>query len=216
MSTSLVKVEKPRKLVHREKYSAFLRKLDSFEQRWEPTQQYFYLFNPHTGETLNQTGDFYDRSLSTWAPPEKVSKAVDLIELFPVFYASRTRGRRKMVAIEDEEDAATRISALIRGWLARHALQHYYKTRYRKVLDAASGYYYFHDNWDPTAEPSWHKPTLAFPTDIPVYDPSDDDIQEFMKGGDKYTYRKFTKGPYLRLAGIGKLQTARAKHGNSR
>jgi hypothetical protein len=35
-----------------------------------------------------------------------------------------------------------------------------------------------------------------------------------MKGGDKYTYREFTKGPYLRQAGIGKKQTARAQHGH--
>lgn len=213
MSTALMKREK-RKQPNLEKYSDYLRKLDSFEQRWEPSQGYFYLFNPFTGETLNQTGNFYDRSQSTWAPPEKTSKIVDLIELFPIRYASRTRGRRKMVDFEDEEDAATRISALVRGWLARQALRAYYRDRYKRVLDTASGYYYFHDYWDPTVEPSWYKPTLAFPTDIPVYDPSDDDIQEFMKRGDKYTYREFTKGPYLRLAGIGKLQTTRAKHGH--
>lgn len=210
---ALVKKVKPRKIVHKEKYSIYLKKLDSFEQRWEPAGEYFYLFNPYTGETLNQTGNFYDRSLSTWAPPERLSKIVDMIELFPVFYASRTRGRRKLVEIEDEEDAATRISALVRGWLARHALQLYYGQRYRRVLDNASGYYYFHDTWNPTVEPSWYKPSLAFPTDIPVYDPADDDVQEFMKGGDKYTYKEFTKGPYLKLAGIGKLQTSRAKHG---
>ena len=214
MSAALVKKEKPRKHAQKEKYSEYLRKLDLFEQRYEPTAAYFYLFNPYTGETLNQTGEFYDRSLSTWAPPEPVSKVVDLIELFPIFYASRTRGRRKIVDIEDEDDAATRISAVVRGWLARHSLQAYYRSRYKKVLDSSTGYYYFHDTWDPSVGPSWYKPVLAFPTDIPVYDPTDNDIQEFMKGGDKYTYREFTKGPYLRLAGIGKLQTARAQHGN--
>ena len=201
-----------KKNARREKYADYLKKLDSFEQRYSTEGNYYYLFNPFTGETLNQTGDFYDRAMSTWAPAEKPSKLVDYIELFPVFYASRTWGRRKCKPFETIDAAATHIAAVMRGLLERRALQRYFASRYVKVLDKWSGYYYFVDNYALGDRTSWYKPRLAFPTDIPVFDPLANDPQEFLKG-DKYTYREFTKGPYLRLAGIGKLQTARAKHG---
>ena len=146
------------------------------------------------------------------APPEKPSKVVDIIELFPVFYGSRLWGRRRFKPYKSVEAAATHIAAVGRGFIARRALQMYFSRRYLKCLDKNSGYFYFVDNIDPNAEPAWHKPRLAFATDIPAYDPLSNDPQEFMKGS-KYTYSEFTRGPYLKLAGIGKNQTARAKHG---
>ncbi len=207
-------MSKPKKKVVKEKYSVYLKNLDLFEQRWEPNNGYFYLFNPFTGETICQTGDFYDRQLSSWVRPETTSKLVDLIEMFPLLYLSRSWGRRKFISWESIDDAATQIAAMIRGWLARNALRRYYATRYCKIFDKTSGYFYFTDNWDPNTPTFWHKPRLAFPDDIPEYDPTPPDPQDFLKG-DKYTYKPFTKGPYIKLVGTGKLQKARAEHGTA-
>lgn len=117
----------------------------------------------------------------------------------------------------DEDFAATLITSAARGYIARKALRAYYKDRYSKVMDMNSGYYYFQDNYFNDVEPMWYKPFLAFPDDVEVYEYTPDDPQDFMKGkGNKYTYKGFITGPYVRrqLGGVGKKNTTRAENGH--
>jgi hypothetical protein len=99
--------------------------------------------------------------------------------------------------------------AVVRGFLARRSISKYYKSRYTKVLDESSGYYYFFDNWDSQAETFWHKPRLAFPHDIQVHNGYDKD--DYMQG-DKYSYQDVQFGPFVKLNGLGKKSVRRSKH----
>jgi hypothetical protein len=195
-------------------YKEQLRRYDLFEQRWNSEYQYFYMFNPYTGETLCDIGDgYYDRSKSTWAPPQKPSKYTDLIEVFPARYASRSWGKRRFVPFEDYKAAALHITAVARGYLARKALRAYFRMRYLRVLDKNSGYFYFADNFNLSSDTVWYKPRLAFPDDIKIYDPYENDKEDFMKG-EKYTHKSFMKGPYIKKARLGgKSQAIRSENG---
>lgn len=196
-------------------YKEQLRRYDLFEQRWNAEYQFFYMFNPYTGETLCDIGDgYYDRSKSTWAPPQKPSKYSDLIEVFPARYASRSWGKRRFVPYEDFKAAALHITAVARGYLARKALRDYFRMRYLRVLDRNSGYFYFADKFNLAADTVWYKPRLAFPDDVKIYDPYENDKEDFMKG-EKYTHKSFTKGPYIKKARIGGKQSEaiRAENG---
>jgi hypothetical protein len=197
-------------------YREQLKRYDLFEQRWNSEYQYFYMFNPYTGETLCDIGDgYYDRSKSTWAPPQKPSKYTDLIEVFPARYASRSWGKRRFVPYEDYKAAALHITAVARGYLARKALRAYFRMRYLRVLDKNSGYFYFADNFNLSSDTVWYKPRLAFPDDIKIFDPYENDKEDFMKG-EKYTHKSFMKGPYIKKArlGGGQSQAIRAENGN--
>lgn len=138
-------------------------------------------------------------------------------------------GRRKIPKFT-EETAAYHLTAVAKGFLARLSLRQYYKYRYVRVFDESSGYYYFQDQYATTttepntegdgtmtvaAQPSWYKPRLAFPNDIEVYEPENDDPKDFMKGkNNKYTYREFISGPYVRreLGTYGRKKTVRSEN----
>lgn len=123
-------------------------------------------------------------------------------------------GRRKIPKFT-RDTAAFQLTAVARGFLARLHLRQYYKYRYRRVFDSSSGYYYFHDQHRENVEPSWYKPRLAFPNDIEVYEPEIDDPKDFMKGkNNKYTYREFITGPYVRreLGTYGRKRTIRSEN----
>jgi hypothetical protein len=141
-------------------------------------------------------------------------------------------GRRKIPKF-NEETAAFHLTAVAKGFLARLSLRQYYKYRYVRVFDEASGYYYFQDQYAAAVttpapattedegeltvavEPSWYKPRLAFPNDIEVYEPYANDPKDFMKGkNNKYTYREFISGPYVRreLGTYGRKRTVRSEN----
>lgn len=123
-------------------------------------------------------------------------------------------GRRKIPKFT-QESAAYHITAVAKGFLARLLLRKYYKQKYRKVFDQNSGYYYFQDKYSENNETSWYKPRLAFPNDIEVFEFYDDDPKDFMKGKmNKYTYREFITGPYVRreLGTYGIKRTIRTEN----
>ena len=162
----------PPKKVRGVTYDQILQKYDLFEYRWNTESQAYYLFNPITGETIIQTSfDNLDRSKSTWAEPDAhVSKEAHTVPLFPESYKSRRWGRRRFNGWEgNRTDAATHINAVIRGFLVRQNLRHYFRQRFTKKRCGESGYYYFVDNFNPEAESTWYKPLLAFPDDIQPY-----------------------------------------------
>lgn len=141
--------------------------------------------------TSQDENGFVNRLYSFWLPPEQAdpSPLVVPVMLFPETYSSRHWGRRRFVSCPSKEDAATHIAAVTRGFLVRQRLRKYYAKRYIKTLDEESGYYYFTDLHDEReeAETCWHKPRLAFPGDIDVYNDFREDPQKFM-GQKKYTY----------------------------
>lgn len=123
-------------------------------------------------------------------------------------------GRRKIPKFS-KDSAAIHITAVARGCLTRLHIRQYYKQRYRKIFDVSSGYYYFEDKYSENSESSWYKPRLAFPNDIEVYEFSEDDPKDFMKGKmNKYTYREFITGPYVRreLGTYGTKRTVRTEN----
>ena len=182
-------------------YSQYLLELNSFEHRWDSSRQYYYFFNPYTGETIiQQEGVLIDRNFSYWCPSEKICPTALITILLPQFYASRQWGRRKFYGFPDEDSAATCINSVVRGWFARQNLRRYYRENYIRVFDKYSGYYYFHYLRE-EREPAWFKPRLAFPDDILV--PAVIDPEDYMHG-EKLTYQGFTHGPYLRLVTAGK------------
>lgn len=191
------------------KYCDYVAENDLFENRWNKESRQFYLFNPYTGETVyNQDG--INRSISTWAvAPGKPHPLVKTTILLPEYYASRQWGRRKFYGWATDEPAVIHMQAVARGFLARKLLGEYFRSRYSKVLDEQSGYYYFRDTYNPEAEPSWHKPRLAFPYDILV-PPKEPDPDDFMNGK-KFSYMGFVVGPYCRQYSVGKKQTIRSK-----
>ncbi len=187
-------------------YTELLQRNDTFEYRWNETTQSYYLFNPYTGETIFQT-DILDRSQSMWAPPDKiVSQVAHTVQIYPEYYISRSWGRRRFNGWNNETDAATHICAVARGFLARRAISDYFHERYYTLLCPFSGYKYFHDNENPSAETSWHKPKLAFPTDIQPC--THNDPEDYMKG-EKYSNISINQGPIVARDGIGKSKIKR-------
>ena len=208
----------PKKKRTQKIYSDILKKYNQFETRWNFEEEKTYYYNPYTGETV--TPDEYgymNRLYSLWSPTEKPSKFTDRITVLSEVYAARQWGRRRFLPFEDEESAAFHITAVARGFLTRLEIRRYYQQRYSKILDTASGYYYFQDNYFPDTPPAWYKPRLAFPDDIEVYEYEPDDPADFMRGKhNKYTYKGFITGPYLKrqLGGIGVKHTERAHNGH--
>ena len=153
------------------------RKYDLFEQRYSTDSQVYYYFNPYSGETLPEADPVtgaVDRTFSIWAradPPDADRDLViDTMTSFPPQqYASRQWGRRPTRAFASPSAAANHIKCVYRGYQARRDLRMYYASKYVKVLDTDTGYYYFHDfNTD---ESLWYKPRLAFPDDVQLEDP---------------------------------------------
>lgn len=187
---------------YRKPYSQVQEEANQFEQRWNAATESFFLFNPHTGETIADPSGYVNRKYSLWAPVEMPSKYCAITTLYSEFYASRRWGRRRFEKPLPYDTATTLLTAVARGFLARLKLRKYFNVRYCRILDASSGYYYFHDNCNPEGEASWYKPILAFPGDIPIREIRPEDPADFM-GSQKYTYREFTNGPYLRRPTLG-------------
>lgn len=160
---------------------------------------------------------FVNRLYSYWLPPEgnDPSPLVDPILLFPETYSARHWGRRRFEGFESRDQAATHIASVTRGFLVRQRLRKHYRARYIKTLDDESGYYYFTDLHDESEEaaPFWHKPRLAFPSDIDLQQVHVEDPQKFM-GQRKYTYASFMAGPYMqrKLGSCGETQRTETAH----
>eukprot|EP01041_Mallomonas_annulata_P005257 gene5257-10514_t len=199
-----------KKKIEKKKYIEIMKEFDLFEQRWNAATENFYLFNPITGEIISLVeGVVANRNMSTWRPPEKVCPQAMILNVLAETYASRRWGRRrKRMWMDDVSAAATHIAAVGRGFIVRNHLRQYYRQRYVKHLDIKSGLYYFQDTYDESSSPSWHKPLLAFPTDILEYVAHDP--QDYM-GDRKFTYEGFTEGPYIHRTGVGKKNIARTK-----
>jgi hypothetical protein len=192
-------------------YSQLLKENDIFEYRWNEESQSYYLFNPYTGETIFSTDfEYMNRAQSMWAAPDRApSTTAHTISLYSEFYKSRSWGRRPFRGYDGDTDtAATRISAGVKGFLARRRLSHYFFQRYYTLVCPFSGYYYFHDTLNPRNDTTWFKPRLAFPTDIQPY--SADDAEHYL-GNDKYSYHDINTGPIVTRKGVGKKSVKRVK-----
>jgi hypothetical protein len=213
----------PKKKPYREGVDQRIKNENHFEYRWDTSQGHYYLFNPYTGETI--LGEDYhniDRAASMWHPKDKfASKEAYTIQLWPQGYSSRKWGIRKFAYEKDEHGeltfeafrgAATAIQSAYRGHLAREWMRSYYRGRYFTALCKYSNYVYFCDRWaldEQGYDTVWTKPLLARPGDIVddiVADPDD-----HMADGDKYSYRGFEKGPYLKQESLGKGNCSRAE-----
>jgi hypothetical protein len=170
-----------------------------------------------THSLIQDADGFVNRLYSNWFPPEEndPSPLVEPIMLFPETYASRHWGRRRFNGFNSEEQAATHIASVSRGFLERQRLRKYYTKRYIKTLDEDTGYYYFTDLYDEREEPetTWHKPRLAFPNDIKIFQYFHEDPEKFM-GQKKYTYASFMAGPYLqrKLGSCGETERTETTH----
>jgi len=171
---------------------------DRFEQRWSKDTGDYYWMNPFTGEILPEPEDgVINRSQSIWGPADppmrKGTKNRDeavisnMTSFVPQNYASRMWGRRPFNGFQSERHAGIHITSVCRGHLARKKLRNMFKTRFVRVLDKASGFYYFHDT--KTDESLWHKPYLAFPDDVPLEDPFKYYLPSTMNAG---IYKKTT------------------------
>lgn len=146
-----------------------------------------------------------------WAPPDAhVAKDAHSIILFREYYASRSWGRRKFNKTMCKPRAASLISSLVRGFLARQQLRHYFCQRYSKMMCLESGYFYFIDNLSESGESSWHKPRLAFPLDIIPY--KKPDPEDYMSPNDKYSYGDRNQGPYVKRTTLGKKNVIRVSN----
>lgn len=191
-------------------YSEIQRRADCFEYRWDKHNGSYYLFNPWTGETVFSTNLYnLNRKYSMWAKPDKYpSKAAQNIQLFPEFYASKRWGRRRFSGWNSFEEAAVHMTAVARGFLARLHLRQYYRSRYYTMTDNYSGYYYFVDTFNPTADTSYYKPCLAFANDILPYVAEDAD--DYMQG-DRYSKLDFKTGPLIKVSSLSKYDPVRSE-----
>jgi len=120
----------PKKLPKKLLYSEIQNQYDLFIYQWDDSSQSYYLFNPYTGETiLHSDYNNVDRSLSYWKPIDKhvLTKNVQTIMLYKQQYASRLNGFRSYIRYTDVNEAATVISAVVRGFIARLSLRKYYQ-----------------------------------------------------------------------------------------
>lgn len=190
----------------------YRRQIDTFEYRLNEANEGFFMFNPYTGETIHEIAEvgLTTRQTSMWFKPDKYpSLNAENIVLYPEYYASRRWGRRKFYGWASPEAAATHIAAVIRGGLTRRRMRKYYRNRYSMQLCKFAGYYFFIDNENPDANTSWHKPMLAFPTDILPSGAQDYDPDDHMRG-QKYINLDIIKGPYLKVQGLNKYNKTRA------
>jgi len=204
----------PKKKQFRLGFDEIKRRENYFEYRWNSSEGHYYFFNPYTGETImNAEQEHIDRNISMFAKPEReqdISKDAYGIVMLPAVFLSRTWGRRSFSGWEgDREGAARCIQAGARGHMARQSIRKYFIDRYCTMLCPFTHYYYFHDHFFPKKDTSWYKPYLATPGLIQPFKPFDP-TDNMPNPGDKYSYRGTVKGPYLRQAKIGKLNTERA------
>jgi hypothetical protein len=204
----------PKKKPPRRGVDERVRQENHFEYRWNSTEGHWYLFNPYTGETiLGHNVETLDRSQSMWAPPDKfASKEAYSLQLLPQYYLSRRWGRRDFNWNGNLEGAATAIQSVYRAHQCRKMLKMYFNHRYFLEMCKFSGYYYYVDRYtshERDYDSTWLKPLLARIGDIrteKVIDPDD-----HMADGDKYSYRGFVKGPYLKQERLGKGNCERSE-----
>lgn len=205
----------PKKKQYRVPFGELHRRLHYFEYRWHAMEGHYYFFCPYTGETImNAELELIDRSCSMWGKAELetvINQDAYGILLLPPVHASRTWGVRRFIpGFGGDRDAAARhMQTVFRGHMARLALRNYFKQRYYTLLCPFTHYYYFFDTHNPKAETSWYKPSLVSPGVIQPYvafDPTDN----MPNPGDKYQWRGFVRGPYLKQSKLGKGNTERA------
>lgn len=204
----------PKKKPFRIRFDEIKRRENYFEYRWNSSEGHYYFFNPYTGETIpNAEVEHVDRDRSMFAKPEReqdVSKDAHGIVMLSAIFGSRIWGVRKFFGWNGDRNGAARsIQAAARGHMARCAMRQYLRERYYMIMCPFTHYYYFLDTYYPKRDTTWYKPYLATPGLIQPFKPFDP-TDNMPSQGDKYTYRGFVKGPYLRQAKIGKANTARA------
>ena len=210
----------PKKRKQKQKQDSKAHEQNSFEYRWNSEEGHYYLFNPHSGETvLGENYDNINRNESMWAKPDKhPSREAYSIQLYHESYQSRKWGVRVFVPFEKENEgsrntAAKIVQSAVRGHQARQDLREYYKHRWYTKSCQFSGYTYFVDSYtvgeDGTPLTQWHKPAMARIGDIKdqiAFDPDD-----HMADGNKYSFRGFIKGPFLCQTSLGKGNISRAE-----
>ncbi len=76
------------------------------------------------------------------------------------------------------------------------------------MVDSFSGYLYFVDTLNSTADTTYYKPWLAFPDDVQPYVGVDAD--DYMQGN-RYSKQDFQRGPYIKVSGLNKYDAGRAE-----
>ena len=88
-------------------------RVDTFENRFSSETGQFFLFNPWSGETIFDMNNA-DRVNSAWKEPDtNVEKRTgfsldSMQQLYPVYYASRTRGMRKFSGYSEGPERSTK------------------------------------------------------------------------------------------------------------
>lgn len=184
---------------------------NTFEIHWDFRYGCFYLYNPFTGEIIqNPTAEKIEnikinRRESNWSIPDKYpSKNVKKIEILKEYYLSRSWGVRKYKKNINEIEASIKINSLIRGFIGRRLLRRLYRDNYEKVLDEYSSLYYFYNK--KTQETYWNKPILARINDIK--ERKDEDYDDYLKNK-KFSLQDFSKGPLIKVKGISKYNIER-------
>ena len=202
-----VYTRKEKKLKENEIFKLQFERVDVFESRFNQHNGEYYLFNPWTGEAIFDM-TYVNRVESAWMEPDpNVEKRPGfsfeaMQALYPVFYASRTRGVRSFSGYgsgpEAQDKAAVHLCAVTRGFLARRSLRRLFFEKYEKITDSGSGCYYFRDK--ETGETSWGKPRLAWA--FTIAEPPADlrEAPEMQASG-------FSDGPLLKRGAKGKKAT---------
>lgn len=158
-------------------------KLNYFEYRLNPTTNIYYLFNPWTGECVLDLTVQLDRSKSYWKQPDKHPTQYNATSttLYPLHYCCKAYNHTRKPTDRFDNDtnaAATVMTSLIRGFLARVSVRHIYNTRYFKEIDNKTGFYCFYDrkythtgidnarHMDKPQQQQYYKPVLARIDDI--------------------------------------------------
>jgi hypothetical protein len=136
------------------------------------------LWNRRTGEFVTNGIDS-NRRESLWKPiqdnqdstDKDTSISVPSVWLTPCTYASR-KSCRKFYSWADDNEAASHVASVVRGFLSRQRLRKIFKERFYTSFDPDSGFVFFVDGAYGTT--SWTKPLLAFPGDILPYQAHED------------------------------------------
>jgi len=175
-----------------------------FRQQYDPgTKSHFY-FNPYTGETLLNCHEIINRDQALWALPldlRDVPEDTEVIRLYPVLYRSRSQVSKRSFLPKiggNEVQASVLINSSVRGYLAKRRILKIIQTRFKKIFDSSSGYYYFYDS--ETGSTSWYKPKLANPSDFNFGDTLEEKMNIIRENDNEqngfessYTQHQFTR-----------------------
>ena len=175
------------------------------------------LVNSSTGETLLDAADylFVDRRRSYWAPAEaldSVSLAAHPTVWLPALpFASRASGVRALPVFQTENQAATHICAVVRGFFGRRLLRKMVQQRFSSVFSSEFGFLYFVDSMAGTS--SWHKPLVARYDDIPRQHSTEESSEVAIQlSRSLFSQEDYLVGPFVKRLGAGQKSTARAAH----